>query len=336
VLQLYVGRECSEMEPIVLSSKSIQVVCISDTHNDNCLPYIPPGDIFIHAGDFTDNGTDEELQAAYNWISILPHEVKVIVAGESTGHKQHNLSCLVLKHRIDKTFTGNHDLGLDRAHPNFSAKALALFTSPEAQACGIHYLDRETRVVAQYYSSNHQLLPIRVYGNPTQPDFLNSSYAFTYKPYPSEGATAAWTTAPQSSKSLDIWVTHGPPKDRLDAINIPGLIGCEVLARAIAKARPLLCVFGHYHYSWGIERVRWQSNRDEVAEAHSLLKSEMPNEYDFTNSGFLGPIQPHKETLFVNAAWMTMEKTAIVHRNPPFVLKLKPPSDGRPNIGIAI
>jgi hypothetical protein len=183
------------------------------------------------------------------------------------------------------------------------------------------------KTVAQVRADDGQLLPIRVYGNPSQPDFLGSSYAFTYKPYPSDEAIQAWATAPQSSQPLDIWVTHSPPKGRLDAIDVPPLTGCEVLVRSIAKARPLLCVFGHYHSSWGLERVTWQADGDEVAEVHELSKPEGQNEYDFTEYGSSSsPVRHGAETIFVNAAWMTMEKRAVPKRNSPFVVKLGPPS----------
>jgi hypothetical protein len=184
------------------------------------------------------------------------------------------------------------------------------------------YLDREMKTVAQLRTMDQELRPVRVYGNPTQPDFLNSSYAFTYKPYPSEGSQKAWATAPQSSESLDIWVTHSPPKDRLDAINIPPLTGCAVLAEAIAKARPLLCVFGHYHYSWGLERVLWHSDRDEVAGAQELSRSEGKTSFDFSGNGSDGSIKQGDQTIFVNAAWMTMQKRAVQKRNSPFVVSL--------------
>ena len=61
----------------------VRIVCISDTHNDDCSASLPDGDILIHAGDMTDDGTMEELQKAYDWISKLPHRIKVIVAGEA-------------------------------------------------------------------------------------------------------------------------------------------------------------------------------------------------------------------------------------------------------------
>ena len=63
-------------------SDPIRIVCISDTHNDDCSAKLPNGDILIHAGDMTDGGTMEELQKAYNWISKLPHKLKIVVAGE--------------------------------------------------------------------------------------------------------------------------------------------------------------------------------------------------------------------------------------------------------------
>jgi 3',5'-cyclic AMP phosphodiesterase CpdA len=67
----------------VFQSDAVEIVCISDTHNDNPSSKIPPGDIFIHAGDLVRKGEFEELQTAFEWISALPHKVKVIVAGRS-------------------------------------------------------------------------------------------------------------------------------------------------------------------------------------------------------------------------------------------------------------
>lgn len=70
-----------EMKQVIFDSLTLRIACISDTHNDNCYDFVPQADILIHAGDLTDNGTIEELRDAYDWISALPHKVKVIVAG---------------------------------------------------------------------------------------------------------------------------------------------------------------------------------------------------------------------------------------------------------------
>jgi len=61
------------------------IICISDTHNkhhslqDHDL--IPDGDILIHAGDATGRGTQDELVDFIEWYGSMPHEVKILIAG---------------------------------------------------------------------------------------------------------------------------------------------------------------------------------------------------------------------------------------------------------------
>lgn len=71
--------------PVIFGSTMLRFVCISDTHNDDCGKQIPDGDVLIHAGDLTDFGSTEELQAALDWIIPLPHKIKVIVAGRHSA-----------------------------------------------------------------------------------------------------------------------------------------------------------------------------------------------------------------------------------------------------------
>ena len=117
---------------------------------------------------------------------------------------------------------------------------------------------------------------------------------------------------------------HSPPKGRLDFIPLPPLTGCAVQAQKIAEARPLLCFFGHYHYSWGVERVQWRGDGNEVDEAEKLQFEER-QEFDFSTGGVDQAIKRGKETVFVNAGWMTMEKRKVKRRNPPFVITLPLP-----------
>ncbi|KAG6360064.1 hypothetical protein INS49_011120 [Diaporthe citri] len=60
-------------------SDPVTVVCVSDTHNSQA--ELPDGDVLIHAGDLTKNGTLEELQAALDWLKAQPHAHKIVVAG---------------------------------------------------------------------------------------------------------------------------------------------------------------------------------------------------------------------------------------------------------------
>ncbi|KAI9163843.1 putative rhamnogalacturonate lyase C [Paramyrothecium foliicola] len=275
-------------------SGKVRIVCISDTHNDDCTGSLPDGDILIHAGDMTDDGTTEELDAAYKWIAALPHKVKIIIAG-------------------------NHDLGLDSKHPNYLPDAVKMFTSEAAKAAGIHYIDRETREIPLDGSTDSQGHAVTVYGNPLQPDFLKSRYAFTYLPHPSNGALAAWEDAPTSTTS-SIWVTHGGPQGHLDWIPIPPLRGCEVQASAVAKARPVLAVFGHFHISHGAEIVTWKTDSNEVEKTDQLVKDGEAALLDFTTPE--SKFEKGEKTIFVNAAWMTLKKTQTEERYQPIVLDL--------------
>ncbi len=59
----------------------MKIVCLSDTHNCNSEITVPDGDILIHAGDATINGTQPEVEEFLVWFSALPHTHKIFVAG---------------------------------------------------------------------------------------------------------------------------------------------------------------------------------------------------------------------------------------------------------------
>ena len=68
-------------------------VCISDTHNT--LPKLPRGDVLIHAGDLTNQGSLSELQKSITWLEKAPFECKLVIAGnhditlDSTFYKEY-------------------------------------------------------------------------------------------------------------------------------------------------------------------------------------------------------------------------------------------------------
>lgn len=59
----------------------MRIICLSDTHNCNEQIDVPDGDILIHPGDATITGTIEEIKRFNEWFSLLPHKVKIFVAG---------------------------------------------------------------------------------------------------------------------------------------------------------------------------------------------------------------------------------------------------------------
>ncbi len=61
----------------------MRIICISDTHLRHLkFPInVPIGDLLVHAGDATFEGSPREIQAFFDWFSALPHKHKVFVAG---------------------------------------------------------------------------------------------------------------------------------------------------------------------------------------------------------------------------------------------------------------
>ena len=61
---------------------SLTIVLISDTHELHREVEVPPGDILIHAGDFTMNSKSAEKLLDFNeWLGELPHAYRVVIPG---------------------------------------------------------------------------------------------------------------------------------------------------------------------------------------------------------------------------------------------------------------
>ena len=67
------------------ATRKVRIVCVSDTHN--AAPgegyTLPKGDILLHAGDLTNQGTYAELKKAVDWIERADFPIKIVVAGTS-------------------------------------------------------------------------------------------------------------------------------------------------------------------------------------------------------------------------------------------------------------
>ncbi|KAI9851542.1 MAG: hypothetical protein M1838_003374 [Thelocarpon superellum] len=116
--------------------KPIRVVCISDTH---CwTPSIPTGDLLIHAGDLTDAGTVQELQAQVDWLKSLPHPHKIVIAGNHD-------SFLDVRSRKSEDVDRSVDWGtihylertsVELTFPSHRGRTLKLYGAPQIPACG--------------------------------------------------------------------------------------------------------------------------------------------------------------------------------------------------------
>ena len=60
----------------------LRFVCISDTHGeDGCFEDVPEGDVLIHAGDFTYEGTPKQVSKFCTQLKSLSHPTKIVIAG---------------------------------------------------------------------------------------------------------------------------------------------------------------------------------------------------------------------------------------------------------------
>lgn len=221
------------------SKPAIRIVCISDTHS-HTVDEVPDGDILIHAGDMTAEGSIAQIQKQVDWLASLPHKEIVVISG-------------------------NHDTYLDpRTRPSLR----------EDQRAGaidwkrVHYLqhrrlslsiameppssdDEGTHLLARESKSRR----LTLYGAPQIPacgDF--SVHAFQYP----RGRDAWSETVPEDT---DILITHTPPKFHMD-LSLPSELGCEHLAREVKRVKPTLHVYGHVHWGAGQEVVWWEGCHD--------------------------------------------------------------------------
>lgn len=64
--------------------RKTRFVCVSDTHNAspaNGAFKLPKGDVLIHAGDLTNQGSLSELRKTLDWIEQAEFEIKIVIAG---------------------------------------------------------------------------------------------------------------------------------------------------------------------------------------------------------------------------------------------------------------
>jgi len=59
----------------------MKIVTLSDTHTHHREVDVPDGDVLVVAGDFTSTGTAYQIGAFNAWLHELPHQYKIVVAG---------------------------------------------------------------------------------------------------------------------------------------------------------------------------------------------------------------------------------------------------------------
>ena len=207
------------------SLRRTRFVCVSDTHNT--FPKLPAGDVLIHAGDLTNQGSRSELQKTIDWLESTDFEAKIVVAGN------HDVT-------LDKSFYEQYGPYFHNQTLQNAEECRALF-----QHSSLLHLEHETATVMLKQAKT----TFNIFGSPFSP--AHGLWAFGYTP---ERAAELWDQIPVDA---DVVVTHTPPKFHLDEHSKRGSIGCVGLREALWRVRPLLHVCGHVHESRGAESVSW-------------------------------------------------------------------------------
>jgi Icc-related predicted phosphoesterase len=226
-------------------------VCISDTHNN--FPKLPAGDVLVHAGDLTNQGSFSELQKTVAWLEKAPFECKLVVAGN------HDIT-------LDSSFYEEYGSRFHNQAPQDTVECINLLK----RSSSITYLNHEAKTIHLRGQDGPQTM-FKVFGSPYSPS--RGLWAFGYAP---EDALALWKQVPLDS---DVVITHTPPKFHCDESPCRGSAGCEALRQALWRIRPRLVVCGHVHESRGAETVVWDLHSPNVKykelEATELKISEI-------------------------------------------------------------
>ena len=227
-LQNSVPGEASSSIPVDCT----RIVCMSDTHGKHRdIPFLPPGDILVHAGDFTQCGETDAVTDLSRYFAQQK---------ESSGFQ--NVICIA----------GNHDISFHEEYyqktwsrhirnwdPSMTREALQNCTYLEDSSSTV-----SLRGIQSWEGGNQEHLSF--HGSPWTPNFFN--WAFNLKR--GEALQEMWSKIP--THNTDVLVTHGPPHGRGDLTLHSGHFGCQNLLDEIQhRVKPRLHIFGHIHECYG-------------------------------------------------------------------------------------
>lgn len=218
----------------------IKVVTASDTHDlqgnpgYNTLLNLPKGDLFIHAGDFTNYGTKAEVLRFLKFLE----EVK-----EKYGYKYIAFVAGNRETILDKELDAFRDLrGMEEA---LEVRQML----PRLREKGIFYLEDESVTLFE---------DLEIYGSPwTLGAFGNRAFSCTEETLAEKFG--------KISKTANIVVTHCPPKGYGDLgevivetsegsldYKVLKHLGSKSLWDIIEEINPWMQVFGHEHEGYGV------------------------------------------------------------------------------------
>ncbi|XP_048728338.2 metallophosphoesterase domain-containing protein 1-like isoform X1 [Ostrea edulis] len=210
-----------------ITEDKIRFVCISDTHGkiERSPLCMPPGDVLLHAGDFTMRGQMKEIEKFDSYLGYLPYKVKVVIAG-------------------------NHDLTLDDDLSQLNMESFGISKSDiktHLKSKGIKSVKQMLSHAVYLQDSSVSICGIKIYGSPWSPRHVTR---MGFQCHRGQEIKKCWDQMPSD---IDILISHTPPCGHGDISGGDNNSGCVELLNTVQKrVKPKYHVFGHIHEGYGV------------------------------------------------------------------------------------
>lgn len=293
----------------------------SDTHGLDSLPDSVSrqyADVAIHCGDLTMESKIDEFKATIRFLRAVNAPLKLVIA----GNHDFTMDIPVFQRKVAEAQPPLDPQLVEQAY-GYYGEARKLFS----QETGVTFLDEGTHT---FRLQNGAVL--NIYASPYTPSL--GDWGFQYHPDHSHTF---------SIHTVDVIITHGPPKGILDYTHSGQRAGCPYLFEAIAQARPRprMHCFGHIHEAWGAKLVTWRqklsanpSHLSDIDNEKSVLidtlstirksagRTSIKCSATSHCAGDPHPLKWGSQTLFINAA---TEGTKDFPLQPPWLIDLELP-----------
>ncbi|KXN90489.1 putative rhamnogalacturonate lyase C [Leucoagaricus sp. SymC.cos] len=212
-------------------------VCISDSHSRTNYN-LPPGDVFLHAGDLSSWGYPKQVMTTLNWVRTLDYPMKMDLPDvilERLG--------LVRLTPFTRTMQPTLQLRCKKGIEELSA-IQKYMKGEEMRKANVHYLEYES---FEFTTASGRKW--KVYGCPASPKHAAGAFQYVER----GEAKAIYDKIPADTEIL---LTHTPPKNCLDLTKRGKEAGCRVLRETLKELGACkLHVFGHIHEDAGVDMI---------------------------------------------------------------------------------
>ncbi|KAK6529354.1 hypothetical protein TWF281_008531 [Arthrobotrys megalospora] len=320
-------KTLSSPQPIVVKPTTVKTsfLLVSDTHDvqptsaaykDAPFRYpFPKTDVFIHAGDMTQQGRLSALKTAISWIESIPAKLKIIIA----GNHDHSLDSTLKEDSSDSDSDSTSDRKRQRRRRIEMCRRF--LKSEEMKAKGIHYLEN---ALETFELNNGATLT--VFASPYTPRGPPPHHggAFRYNqdfnPW-----NQLYNMHNLERKEVDVTVVHGPAYGILDRTAGGENVGCRHLREFLNKVRPLMSVCGHIHEAAGVNVLEWEGG-DDAGQGVDVPRAEEDGTVFTDARGATKGVVRGERTVFVNASLVGAASSSYAGAaRYPYVIELELP-----------